>query len=107
MNKKLMVPLVGIVLGGVTFAAGRLLYSEQSGSDRFIMLIMSAYIIIGLLLSWRLAYATRPGKTADQTDTQTMEQESKDRRRPQPITPFGYSFFIAVIVILLLDYLIR
>lgn len=106
MNKTFKVVIVGLVLGGVSFLAAKL-FGPGWAADRFLMISMSIYIVLGLILSWRLVYDKQPDPEAEEGENSTSKKVSKAFPKRKPLTPFGYSFFIAVAMMLLLDLVIR
>lgn len=107
MNKLVKNVLIGIALGGVSFLIIRLLNADRAGQDRWIMITLSVYIILGLLMSWGRAYVSRPNQTAHRVDPVSQKQDVKDMRDRASLVQYGYAFFLASATILLLDYFIR
>ena len=99
--------LLGAGLGGATFLIIRLLNADRAGQDRWILIGLSVYIVLGLFMSWGRAYVSRPDQTAHRVDSVSQKQDVKDMRDRASLVQYGYAFFLAAAAILLLDYFIR
>lgn len=98
---------VGVFLGGITFGVVRLLTKSAAASERFILPLIGLYLAIGLLLLWKTVYQVRPNEYREQSMEITQNQQRKDSLKREPISRYGYSFILAVALILVLDLLIR
>lgn len=113
MNKVLKIIMVGVVLGGLTYLIFRVAYTEQASGDRFIMLVMAAYLLLGWILTWRRrGYVPKNDQsdmeeTDDKKDLETIQEELKKDLEKRPISIYGYSLFLAVALILALDFFLR
>lgn len=96
--------IVGLGLGILTYGIVRLVVGSAAASDSYIYPIVSAYLLIGLLLSWKM-YPAQPPKRLHESNR--LEFPPPVRRKKEPISRYGYSFLIGVAIILLLDLALR
>lgn len=107
MQRIVKVLLAGCILGGGTFALIRQLTSTMASAQNYLMLAMAIYLMIGLLMTWRRSYVAKPRDLAHRVEKVSRDQDSKEAGRDHALSPYGYSFIIAMVMMLALDYFIR
>ena len=98
--------LHGLILGGMTFGLIRWLLKTPAAADRFMFLLMGLYIAIGLLMLWKTPSYARPQSTSHPTDEVALSAPAKVEKT-EPLSRAGYTFYVAVGFMLLLDLFIR
>lgn len=111
MNKALKISLVGLAIGSLTYLIFRFAFRVQASGDRFVMLTMAIYLLLGWILTWRRKGYV-PKQDTDETeeetkDLETIQEELKKDIEKRPISLYGYSFFLAVALIMALDFFLR
>ena len=99
--------VVGLILGGLTFLLIHLLSDTMAIRQRYILIGLAIYLVLGLFLVWSRPHVTRMDQTAHRVDRVTQKQDVTDMRQKLSLSTFGYSFGLAAVVLLVLDYLIR
>ena len=99
--------LVGLVLGGVTFLLIHLLSPTMADRQRYILIALAVYLVLGLFLVWSRPQVLRMDQTAHRVDQVAQQQDVTDMRQKLSVSTYGYSFGVAAVVVLLLDFFIR
>ena len=71
------------------------------------IIVVGLILVLGLFLVWSRPHVTRMDQTAHRVDRVTQKQDVTDMRQKLSLSTFGYSFGLAAVVLLVLDYLIR